>query len=85
MIDHLWQSTLFALVIAALVPLFRRQSAALRFWLWFAASIKFLIPLSALVKLGGYLPALPAPAHALIAPASKSFSAPLLIAPPAST
>ena len=83
MIDHLWQSTLFALVIAALVPLFRRQSAALRFWLWFAASIKFLIPLSALVKLGGYLPALPAPAHALIAPASKSFSAPLLIAPPA--
>jgi len=83
MLDHLWQSTLFALVIAAMVPLFARQRASLRFWLWFAASIKFLIPLSALMKLGGYLPALPAPAHALIAPASKSFAAPLLITPPA--
>jgi beta-lactamase regulating signal transducer with metallopeptidase domain len=83
MIDHLWQSTLFALVIAAMVPIFRKQSAGLRFWLWFAASAKFLIPLSLLVRLGGYLPALPAPAQALIAPASKSFAAPLLIAPPA--
>lgn len=83
MLDHLWQSTLFALVIAALVPLFAQQRAALRFWLWFAASVKFLIPLSALVKLGGYLPALPAPAHALIAPATKTFAAPLLIAPSA--
>ncbi|MEY4706569.1 MAG: hypothetical protein RJB58_292 [Pseudomonadota bacterium] len=32
MIDHLWQSTLFALVIAAMVPLFRQQSAGIRFW-----------------------------------------------------
>ena len=80
MIDHLWQSTLFALVIAAMVPLFRRQSAGIRFWLWFAASVKFLVPLSLLVKLGGFLPALPAPAHAL---ASKTFAAPLFIAPPA--
>lgn len=81
MIDHLWQSTLFALVIAAMVPIFRRQSAGIRFWLWFAASVKFLIPLSLLVKLGGFLPALPAPAHALLAPASKTFAAPALIAP----
>ena len=83
MIDHLWQSTLFALVIAAMVPIFRKQGAATRFWLWFAASVKFLVPLSLLMRLGGYLPALPAPAKALIAPASKSFAAPLLIAPPA--
>ena len=83
MIDHLWQSTLFALVIAAMVPLFRRQSAGIRFWLWFAASVKFLVPLALLVKLGGYLPALPAPAKALIAPASRTFAAPIQIAPPA--
>lgn len=83
MIDHLWQSTLFALVIAAMVPIFRRQSAGIRFWLWFAASVKFLVPLSLLVKLGGFLPALPAPAHALLAPASQTFAAPLFIAPPA--
>lgn len=46
MIGHLWQSTLFALVIAAMVPIFRKQGTATRFWLWFAASMKFLVPLS---------------------------------------
>lgn len=45
LLDHLWQSTLFAGAIALCMPLFRRQSASLRFWLWFTASMKFLIPL----------------------------------------
>ena len=58
MIDHLWQSTLFALVIAAMVPIFRKQGTGTRFWLWFAASVKFLVPLSLLMRRGGYLPAL---------------------------
>ncbi len=58
-IDHLWQSTLFAVVIALVMPLFARQSAGLRFGLWFAASVKFLFPFSLLVWLGGFLPALP--------------------------
>src|SRR5204862_6043221 len=31
----------------------RRNSAGLRYWLWLAASIKFLIPFSVLVSLGG--------------------------------
>jgi beta-lactamase regulating signal transducer with metallopeptidase domain len=80
MIDHLWQSTLFAALIALVVPLFRKQSAALRFWLWFAASAKFLFPLSLLVWLGGFLPVLPAPAPLL---AAKSVViAPVLIVPP---
>lgn len=66
MIDYLWQSTLFALVIAAMVPIFRKQGTATRFWLWFAASVKFLIPLSLLMRPGGYLSALPvAPADVL--------------------
>ena len=34
--------------IALSMPLFRRQAAALRFWLWFAASTKFLFPFALL-------------------------------------
>lgn len=81
MIDHLWQSTLFVGVIALMMPLFKRQSAGLRFWLWFAASVKFLFPFSLLVWLGGFLPALPERAPLL---AAKSLVVtPVLIAPPA--
>lgn len=50
--DHLWQSTLFAALAAALTLLFRRNSANVRYGLWFAASIKFLIPFSLLFALG---------------------------------
>lgn len=81
MIDHLWQSTLFAVVIALVMPLFRRQSASLRFGLWFAATLKFLFPFSLLVWLGGFLPALPERASLL---AVKSLVLrPVVIAPPA--
>jgi beta-lactamase regulating signal transducer with metallopeptidase domain len=51
--DHLWQSTLFAAVAALIALALRRQSAALRYWVWFAASAKFLVPIAALVTLGG--------------------------------
>ena len=50
--DHLWQSTLFAALAAALTLLFRRNGANVRYGLWFAASVKFLIPLSLLFALG---------------------------------
>jgi beta-lactamase regulating signal transducer with metallopeptidase domain len=79
-IDHLWQSTLFAIVIALVMPLFKRQSASLRFWLWFAASVKFLFPFSLLVWLGGFLPALPERAPLLVA--ESLVMTPVLIAPP---
>ena len=52
--DHLWQSTLFAAVAALVAVALRRQSAAVRYWVWFAASVKFLVPVAALVALGGY-------------------------------
>jgi len=45
--DHLWQSTLFAAACALLAIATRQNRAALRHWLWFAASAKFLIPFSA--------------------------------------
>ena len=52
LLDHLWQSTLFAVPLGALTLLLRRHAAALRFWLWFAASVKFLVPFSLLMAMG---------------------------------
>ena len=52
--DHLWQSTLFAAVAVAAAMLLKRHSAALRYWVWFVASAKFLVPIAALVAVGGY-------------------------------
>ena len=74
LLDHLWQSTLFAGAIALLMPLFRRQAASLRFWLWFAASMKFLVPFSALTWLGRHVlaPDLPAPILSAIQPVAPS-------------
>jgi len=50
--DHVWQSTLFAGAIALLALAFRRHSAALRYCLWLTASIKFAVPLAALIAVG---------------------------------
>ena len=50
--NHIWQSTLFALAAAVLAHTFRRNRASVRFWIWFAASAKFLIPISLLMVLG---------------------------------
>jgi uncharacterized protein (TIGR03435 family) len=49
---HLVESTLFALVVFLLTVLLRRSGARIRHGLWLSASLKFLVPLSALVGLG---------------------------------
>lgn len=80
-LDHLWQSTLFAAGAGLLTLALRNNGAHIRFWVWFAASVKFLIPFSALTALGSALltpivPQIPAP-HLLFAqPAVQPFSAP---------
>lgn len=55
--DHLWQSTLFACAAGLLVLMLalRRHSARARYWTWFAASVKFLIPFSLLESAGSWL------------------------------
>jgi bla regulator protein BlaR1 len=53
--NHLWQSTLFALVIAVFTLALRKNQASLRHHLWLAASLKFLVPFSLLVSLGSRL------------------------------
>src|ERR1700733_13622322 len=53
--DHLWQSTLCALVVGFLVLTMRTNSANARFGLWLAASLKFLIPFSLFIAVGKQL------------------------------
>jgi bla regulator protein blaR1 len=53
--NHLWQSTLFACVIALLTLVLRNNRAQIRYWLWLAASLKFLVPFSLLAGMGSYL------------------------------
>jgi bla regulator protein blaR1 len=55
--NHIWQSTLFACAMGLLTLAFQKNRARVRYWLWFAASLKFLIPFSLLTALGGLAPA----------------------------
>jgi uncharacterized protein (TIGR03435 family) len=50
---HLWQSTLVVVCVALLAPVFRRNRARVRYALWLAASLKFLVPFAILIALGG--------------------------------
>jgi bla regulator protein BlaR1 len=51
-LTHLLQSTLFASVAGLLTLLLKKNHARARYWLWLAASLKFLVPFSVLVDLG---------------------------------
>jgi beta-lactamase regulating signal transducer with metallopeptidase domain/ankyrin repeat protein len=55
-INHLWQSTLFAGGVGVLTLMLRRNSAGVRFGLWFSASVKFLVPFALLAALGSHIP-----------------------------
>ncbi len=50
--NHLWQSTLFAIVAGLLTAIFRNNGAHIRHCLWLSASLKFLLPFSLLTLLG---------------------------------
>jgi bla regulator protein BlaR1 len=52
MAQHLWQSTLVACIAGVLTLALRKNHARARYWLWMAASVKFLVPFSWLVALG---------------------------------
>jgi uncharacterized protein (TIGR03435 family) len=54
-VNHLWQSTLFTAAVAVLMLAFRRNQARLRYGLWLAASLKFLVPFAVLADVGGRL------------------------------
>jgi uncharacterized protein (TIGR03435 family) len=51
LLNHLWQSTCFALVAAAAAWLLRGEGANIRHGIWLAASLKFFLPLFLLAPL----------------------------------
>src|SRR5712672_1158153 len=53
--NHLWQSTLFAIAAGLFTIALRRNRAQIRYWIWFSASFKFLVPFSLLITLGSHL------------------------------
>lgn len=53
--NHFWQSTMFALVAACLTLLLRNNAAHYRFYIWFAASVKFLLPFTLLMYIGSLI------------------------------
>ena len=88
LLNHLWQSTLFAGVIGLLTLALRSNSARLRYWLWLGASVKFLIPFSLLVSLGSHFgwreAAPPSPAAAIVQQISQPFPPAVTVSPDAS-
>jgi beta-lactamase regulating signal transducer with metallopeptidase domain len=82
LLDHLWQSSIFAGGAALLVFALRRNGANVRFWLWFSASMKFLVPFAALTVLSTLfltpiVAPVAAPAVKLMTPLARPFSAPV--------
>ena len=55
-IAHLWQSTLFVSAAWLVTLALRTNQAQVRYWVWFTASAKFLLPFSLLIGLGTLLP-----------------------------
>src|SRR5579864_1689624 len=83
--NHLWQSTLCAGVAWLLTLALRKNRAAVRYWIWLAASVKFLIPFSLLVSLGNQFAwrAAPAIQQPRVSVAVDEISRPFAVAAPA--
>jgi bla regulator protein BlaR1 len=56
MVNHLWQSSCFALLAGLLALALRKNAPKVRYWVWLCASLKFLLPLAVLVSLGSMVP-----------------------------
>jgi bla regulator protein BlaR1 len=78
--NHLWQSTLFAAVAGLLTLALRKNRANMRHWIWLIASVKFLIPFSLLVSIGGQMALKTAPRDwpSVIGQISQPFVSPVL-------
>lgn len=82
-VDHIWQSTIFAGFACLVTLMLRPNRAQSRYWVWFAASTKFLVPCSLLVGLGAHIPhrVAPRPIRTEWVAAFREFGRPLLVAP----
>ncbi|HTK35548.1 MAG TPA: M56 family metallopeptidase [Caulobacteraceae bacterium] len=74
-LNHLWQSTLFGCAVALVALILRKSGAGLRFQLWLAASVKFLLPFALLSTIGAlFAPVLdPGPGLRTIGEAADRF------------
>ena len=52
LVNHLWQSTIVAVLALLLTFALKNNKARIRYWVWMAASIKFLVPFSVLMDAG---------------------------------
>jgi uncharacterized protein (TIGR03435 family) len=83
--NHLWQSTVFAAAAALLSLALRQNRAEIRYRLWLAASLKFLVPLAPLISLASRIewstaPALSSPVSAALGQVSAPFAPPIAAA-----
>jgi bla regulator protein BlaR1 len=81
MIDHLWQSTLCAAAAALAALALGRAPAHVRYRIWLAASVKFLIPFAALTALGRQFAWRTVAANGLADPPSAAATLDLLAQP----
>lgn len=84
--NHLWQSTLFAGVAGLLTLALRKNPARVRYWVWVAASLKFLVPFSVLVAIGSRIewrtvPAMAPKVSVVMEQFSQPFTAPTVALP----
>jgi bla regulator protein BlaR1 len=63
LLNHLWQSTLLVGIAWLGTLALRKNRARVRYWLWMAASLKFLVPAAILVNIGERIEWNPPPAH----------------------
>lgn len=52
LVNHLWQSTVVAVLVWILAIILRKNHASTRYWVWLVASLKFLLPFSLLIHVG---------------------------------
>src|SRR6267378_2193906 len=55
-VNHIIQSTLCVFAAWVLTLALRRNRASVRYWIWLAASVKFLVAFSLLVSVGAVIP-----------------------------
>jgi bla regulator protein BlaR1 len=85
LMNHLWQSTAFAAATWLLTLVLKSNRAQTRYWVWLAASMKFLVPFALLVAAGNQVSwrtAPPVSAPGVAEPIARTFgaSAPLVVA-----
>jgi bla regulator protein blaR1 len=81
--NHLWQSSVFVAAVALACFALRRNSPRLRYWLWLAASLKFLVPFAVIVSMGARVqfPADTPSLHAVTVQRISTYFAPVSVFP----